>query len=112
MPIKKRKDNSIYCGGDKLPKGKVYGSLQQCINSGQIRLFGSIDKLNYEKKVINNAIENAEDRLRKSSGGKDSQNILKTIGKLNTLKKNNTKKTIEVKNVLNNVKLPNKKPNF
>lgn len=32
--------SNIYCGSDKLPKGKKYGTARQCAEKGQIRLYG------------------------------------------------------------------------
>jgi hypothetical protein len=35
------KDNTIYCGNEsKLPKGKRFGTMKECVEKGQIRRFG------------------------------------------------------------------------
>lgn len=71
----------VYCGADKVPKGKKAGSLQQCMNRGEVRLWGKMDKLNYNKEVIQYHADMAEKRLQKSSGGRDSEFIMRTIVK-------------------------------
>ena len=53
-----------YCGVRKVPKGRVLGTAEQCINSGQARYYGimsvenQINKILDEKKKLANAKAN------------------------------------------------------
>lgn len=88
---KNEKLKDVYCGADKLPKGKKYGSIYDCHKKGQIRLWGRLDML---KIMLNEKTEEAKD-LRKKISNTPSFNMKerlekvysKIVKKINKIKK-------------------------
>ena len=40
MPTKKKETEKVYCGTGTKPKNRKVGSMDECINAGQVRKYG------------------------------------------------------------------------
>jgi hypothetical protein len=75
---KNEKLKDMYCGADKLPKGKKFGSIYDCHKKGQIRLWGRLDLL---KLMLKEKTKEAND-IRKKINATPSYNLKESFEKV------------------------------
>lgn len=66
------KDNS-YCGFRDLPKGKRWGTYDECFKKGQIRLWGADDYYELRRSKLDNFWERDKERRKDEHPGKERQ---------------------------------------
>lgn len=65
--------SNIYCGVDKIPKGKKLGTMKECAELGQIRYYG-------KKKIDPRTLESVKN---KKGLPETRENLIKTLVSLN-----------------------------
>jgi hypothetical protein len=80
---KNEKLKDIYCGADKLPKGKKFGSIYECHKKGQIRLWGRLDLLKLMLKEHNDQREKIIKRYKENTTVKLDIFYSKELKKMN-----------------------------
>jgi hypothetical protein len=74
---KKGKHDTAYCGVRKVPKGKKMGTLSECIEKGEIRLWGREDYLKYRLVKVSKMLELFLEDMKGAHPGKEFQIMLK-----------------------------------
>lgn len=95
---KNEKLKDVYCGADKLPKGKKYGSIYDCHKKGQIRLWGRLDMLKIMLKEHNEQRDKIVKRYKENTTVKLDIFYSKELKKIN-------KKIAELKKQINETEI-------
>jgi hypothetical protein len=71
------KHDKAYCGVRKIPKGKHFGTLGECIEKGEIRLWGREDYLKYRLIKVSKFLKMFLEDMKDVHPGKEFQIMLK-----------------------------------
>lgn len=71
------KHDKAYCGMRKVPKGKTMGSLRECMEKGEVRLWGRLDYLRYRMQKLKRMLDSHMVRVRQAYPGPEKKILLK-----------------------------------
>lgn len=74
---KKGKHDTAYCGVRKVPKGKKMGTLRECVEKGEVRLWGRLDYLKYRMQKLQRMLDTHMVRVRNALAGPEKALLLK-----------------------------------
>lgn len=71
------KHDKAYCGFRKVPKGKNMGTLRECVEKGEVRLWGRLDYLRYRMQKLQRMLDTHMVRVRQAYPGPEKKILLK-----------------------------------